>query len=373
MARTRAIPILETVRTLRRIEKKTPGKLMRARIAMLRMLQEDHKRTLRDVAAMLGVSHQSTKRWWKWYTEGGIARLRYRKARRWDDDPSFTTLRDAVIAGQFHSLDHVRGWLGGIGKTSSKASAQDDHKLSEAIYSLLTVLPPPPVADLRVWRDQLTIGLKRLFGDIDRITLTANFKCNLKEPDTYRPTAWVMGKGQASDKDISIAVEESSPIERLLEYCAKQQFPFENYHEPIGFAYSYRGAYLGAIILWRDRTRAPISPQTIGVMRRLEPFFVFIMADIVMRRHYLHPINLSYLDLLDQITQKANLTPQERRILILHSTGVSRAEIGKTFSIAVSTVRTHLNSIYAKVGVRTVNELFAQYLSKDPPKPREDR
>ncbi len=53
------------------------------------------------------------------------------------------------------------------------------------------------------------------------------------------------------------------------------------------------------------------------------------------------------------------LTPQERRIARLAATGASDKDIAAHLSVSVRTVRTHLEHIYAKVGIHSRRELFA--------------
>ena len=53
------------------------------------------------------------------------------------------------------------------------------------------------------------------------------------------------------------------------------------------------------------------------------------------------------------------LTPQEERVAVLAATGATNAGIARQLYLSVSTVETHLERIYAKLGIRTRYQLIA--------------
>jgi DNA-binding CsgD family transcriptional regulator len=53
------------------------------------------------------------------------------------------------------------------------------------------------------------------------------------------------------------------------------------------------------------------------------------------------------------------LTPQEARVAALAATGAGNAQIARQLSVSVSTVETHLERIYAKLGIHSRHELIA--------------
>jgi DNA-binding NarL/FixJ family response regulator len=53
------------------------------------------------------------------------------------------------------------------------------------------------------------------------------------------------------------------------------------------------------------------------------------------------------------------LTPQEERVAALAATGVANADIARQLSVSVSTIETHLEHIYAKLGIHTRYQLIA--------------
>jgi DNA-binding NarL/FixJ family response regulator len=52
------------------------------------------------------------------------------------------------------------------------------------------------------------------------------------------------------------------------------------------------------------------------------------------------------------------LTPQEQRVAELARTGMSNKEIAQLLWVSVSTVETHLQQVYAKLGVRSRRQLM---------------
>jgi DNA-binding CsgD family transcriptional regulator len=54
-----------------------------------------------------------------------------------------------------------------------------------------------------------------------------------------------------------------------------------------------------------------------------------------------------------------DLTPQEARVAALAATGAGNAQIARQLSVSVSTVETHLERIYAKLGIHSRRELIA--------------
>jgi DNA-binding CsgD family transcriptional regulator len=61
-----------------------------------------------------------------------------------------------------------------------------------------------------------------------------------------------------------------------------------------------------------------------------------------------------------------SLTPTEREVVAQVATGRSNAEIGATLLVSPGTVRTHLRSVFAKLGVTSRAELAARAATADP-------
>ncbi|WP_234859525.1 response regulator transcription factor [Aquimarina aquimarini] len=66
---------------------------------------------------------------------------------------------------------------------------------------------------------------------------------------------------------------------------------------------------------------------------------------------------------LEGITEK-NLTQQEQKVLNLILADKTNKEIASTMFVSISTIKTHINNLYKKLGVRTRNEVKSMYINK---------
>ncbi|MCL2270015.1 MAG: LuxR C-terminal-related transcriptional regulator [Treponema sp.] len=64
--------------------------------------------------------------------------------------------------------------------------------------------------------------------------------------------------------------------------------------------------------------------------------------------------------------EKLNLTPREQEIFTLLLKGTSPKEIAYTLKISYETVHHHQKNMYRKLGIQSIQELFAKYGSYDP-------
>ena len=64
-----------------------------------------------------------------------------------------------------------------------------------------------------------------------------------------------------------------------------------------------------------------------------------------------------------------SLTPSERRVAYLAGQRLSNAEIGERLFVSTTTVKSHLNRVFSKLGVRSRAQLAVEALGHEPPAP----
>jgi DNA-binding CsgD family transcriptional regulator len=76
--------------------------------------------------------------------------------------------------------------------------------------------------------------------------------------------------------------------------------------------------------------------------------------------------------LLEETHDELGLTAREQQILAWVARGKTNPEIAETLWIAPSTVRKHLENVYAKLGVHTRTTAIARFLGAFEATPRDD-
>lgn len=396
MPRKREVAIGESLEDLQKLEEEYRGKPEAVRITVLRLMKQDEKLGIEEVAGLVGFSKPTVKRWWRAYREGGVEAVLGLGAKRpADPDDGLSLLKQKLIAGEFSGLDDVRAWLTAHQEESVRKSVRTNPRpLAKSTPSNTANLAYPESADSETlpltsarlmkflsdlplshqmpeWSGSFCNALQSLLGDVDRISLSLNVQCDLLNPEKYSPdmviTQNILSGTKAVNpilKDDNKADEEAGHFTRLLDNLRRRKFPFAEYHPPHTFAYYYGGqAYLGVIALWRERGKTPISATTLDAMERLRGFMVYALSDFVARHNMAKPIDHAFDLAVQGLMNETGLTMQERRIMILQLLGLSYEEVADTLNISLNTVRYHLRSIYTKTGAHSQAELFAKYFT----------
>ncbi|MDB5035391.1 MAG: transcriptional regulator, LuxR family [Chlorobi bacterium] len=401
MPRKRDVAVSESLKELLRLEARYKGKPEAARILMLKLLKESPEREFEDVVPLVNYSRTTVKRWWRLYRGGGIDALLNLSTRVRERQPGqpLHALKKKLDAGEFTSIDDVQTWIdliraksngsvekGRIGVSENLNGAYNRHvpaipqslpqggaSESDRLFRFLEDLPV--THNLDEWVGAFKAALRELLQDVDRITVSLNAQCDLINPDKYEPNVFVAQSVTTGQKTVDPGSMESGedsrdPFKRLLDYLHRVKFPFEDYHTPHSQIFYFgRQAYLGTILLWRDRGNPPISQETVHLMERLHGFLILILSDFVARHRVARPLEHVFNAAFSELARETGLTMQERRIFILLLIGLSYEEVAKTLNISVNTVRYHLRSLYNKTGTHGQTELFAKYFTPryDPP------
>jgi DNA-binding CsgD family transcriptional regulator len=413
MPRKREGNITESLEDLQALEARYRGKPEQMRVAVLRLLKERPDRSIDEIATLAGYSVPTVKRWWRAYRVGGVEGLLEFAGggRSTSIDKELITLQQMLLAGDFKELSDVRSWIEaqvGLpepqvnGRLSTKQIIKSSKTRRSGVHRAdwregEAKSPPDPVVEMdrlfkflsslpdthtvKEWSDTFRTTLQAFLGDVDRISISINVRLDLFNPQGYRPDIIITQDVASGDRAVNALVEstaenrnENVHLERLLSSLRARKFPLASYQAPVCFVYYYReSAYLGMIVLWRDRTKPPISRRSIMLMEKLQSFITFLLSDFAARYQAAKPVEHVFDMALQRLTNERGLTIQERRITILQLLGLSYEEMATTLSISLNTVRYHLRSIYQKTGTHSLAELFAKYFTPrfDPDQPAE--
>jgi transposase len=389
----------ESLAQIRQLVRDYSGTRMEKRVAMLKMLKEQPKRTFQDVAERLESSERNIQRWWELYRkEGTQGLLKQRQAGgqrpRRLDDRALAALQQKVETDGIKGLSEVQEWLqeefgvrysrSGVWYLMRKtvgamprgwvAFHDDDFgnpvKHSTQQYATSGVPPHivrflnamPDTGNRVEWIDTFREAIRGLLGDVDRVSIAADFTCDLVSPETHRPSNYIQQHPQTAHIQIDDA--QKSPVERLLDGFRHGGVPFHLYHSPHAYEYYFREqAYVGAIFLWREKEKSPISEKTLKVMEELRPFLTFAISDLVARYQIQKPVGRIFINAVAEMKEEAKLSPQEERVVTLQLIGHSYKDIADKLFVTVDTVKKHFKQVYKKTRTKGQSELFAKYFT----------
>lgn len=406
MSRQRSVQIQESLEHLQKLEQHYRGEAEEARVKVLRLLKEDPRRTIEQAAGLAGCSERSVYRWWNLYQDQGLNAVIGGKRKSSSANTNrigrdeLEELRKKMSTGELSTLNEVQEWLekrfgvqyslkgvanllqqrlkakrvwivpeGNDVRMNSIQSAKPGVETAVIPDKLLHFLNRLPLTnDTQEAIDRYREALMQLLGEVDRVSLYVNIRCDLtvESPREYDPKVMITVDATVGKDGISVTShrETERPSQNLLENFRAQGVPFEDYHTPLTFDYYYRNeVWLGAIFLWRDRTKTPITQRTKDLLTLLEPFIVYMMSDLVARYHYAHPVDKLFHDALDDMTHEGGLTLQERRVVTFRLLGHAYKEIADKLHISEDAIKKHLSAVHRKTGTRSYTELFAKYFT----------
>ncbi len=403
MARTKDT-VQESLRSLRELEESYDGTRQHPKILMLRLLKENPGRTFSDLQPVIGRSERCLQRWWHTYRTDGINALLVQRPiggqrpRRIDEE-KLAGLKERARTEGFGDLAEIQGWLREQNVSYSRSGLwnlmrntvgaqprgwllidDDSPRLAPTspisaenkgipahVIEFLNSMPTHHTA--REWITQFRDALLKLLGDVDRIVITVNLECRLRDPDNYRESIIInqtTSTNNLGESNVTVSKVDAltRPSARTAKSLEDQGFPIKSYHPPVGFDYYFSDdAYLGVILLLNKKERHQVTSEVQALFEQIRPFVVFALSDIVARHQSDREIDSVFYAALMNMVTSAKLTEQEARIATLQLMGHSYKEMAHQLSISLDTVKKHFKEIHRKTGTHGQAELFAKYFS----------
>lgn len=402
MPRKREGIINESVAELTRIEEEYRGKPEVFRISALRLLKERPESHIDDIAAILGYSPAAVKRWLRTYRDGGLQALLEKPAKgkaQKASNQGLSRLKQALILGEITSLDEVESWIRDhrrrLGVDQQVSYVASGVPLGGALPQPEPITPAGAdtaagrlqMAERWVmcylrefsnsrspndWSVLLRETMVATFPDIDAVTVVVNMFAFRPDTDEHGVTFAQVNQKLLpdADKDDTLRVvidgnlNKRSRVERTLGQMRRTNFPFDQYHPPKVLIYQFEdGGYVGQLLLWRERHRAPISEETLSAIMQMENVILFLLSDMAARQAAADPPSMLLNDITEGLTREYQLGRQESRILSLQMVGHTYEEMARTLNISINTVRTHVRSLYAKLGTHGPADFVAKYFT----------
>ena len=228
----------------------------------------------------------------------------------------------------------------------------------------------PQTTDTQTWCKQFRTVLMRLLGDVDHVVVNVYITLNLANPDKDIQDQFRVLRDSFDSTSVRQRAElkqRQASSERwrdILEDGKHNGFPIEKYREPIGIDYLYKGkTYCGSLLLFRLMHQPPISDETLHLLDEMKEFIAFLFSDHAARHQATHPHEITFPDLFRRVSQNMALTAREGEILLLLVTGFSYDDMAETLCLSRSTINSHIASLYHKLGVRNVKEIFSRYIT----------
>jgi DNA-binding CsgD family transcriptional regulator len=121
---------------------------------------------------------------------------------------------------------------------------------------------------------------------------------------------------------------------------------------------------IGDLRVWRGRHRTNFNDSDLQVLELIKPHFCNAMKNIRRFGSLAHPNVSSNIELIEsaginieKLRSIYGLTPREAQIAVEIAYGKTDQEIAATLAVSFSTIRTHVNHVFEKLGVRNRTSL----------------
>jgi len=364
------------------------------KISALRFIKDHPLMNLDEIAKEIGCSVRTLKRWWKSYCAEGVNGLlqqgqtRTRKTKLTAEQLAQLRLKFKKNANL--SLGQLKHWierefnihysLRGIARLLEREGLrlpnramdkqiiqQSQPLLANNVVRFLNGLSLS--TDTVSWVTAFRDNLSELLKDVDKITVVVNTRCDLLTPGRVPSDITVRQYFEGNENPhqpvaVTLRSQSVTRSESIIGTLRERGFTADKYQTPLSFEYYLNGVeYLGIIVLWQEQGKPQVSKSTIEMIEQLEPFILFAFSDCVARHRLIKPQDQVFNDALSAMQQEAELTDQERRVVILQVMGHTYQEIADHLEISVETARKHVSNIYRKTKTSSYIELFAKYFS----------
>jgi DNA-binding CsgD family transcriptional regulator len=128
--------------------------------------------------------------------------------------------------------------------------------------------------------------------------------------------------------------------------------------------YAYAGGHsIGDLRIWRGRNKEDFTRRDVQLLDAIGVAFTQALLNCRLAKSpNEQPANVEVLARIERIGKKASLTPRQKEIVAAILYGNSDRTIADELCISLPTVRTHVQTIYQKLGVSSRTQLARQLM-----------
>ncbi|MBB6522519.1 helix-turn-helix transcriptional regulator [Pseudoteredinibacter isoporae] len=156
--------------------------------------------------------------------------------------------------------------------------------------------------------------------------------------------------------DRVVTIDSVLPQNKLHKTIYYQDFMKPNNHRYVAdILFRQQGEVIAVISLIRSQDIGQFSEEELSALKTLQPFLEFTLNSIYLPKRFKNRGTLG---------ERFQLTPREIDVLERAVSGLSNSDIAIDLNIKLSTVKTHLISVFKKAKVSSRAELIAKALKE---------
>ena len=341
MARRRTVQVRESIEELQQLRAYYAGTPNAALMQLLLLLREDHSRTIAECAEICKISVRKAERLWKKYREGGMSGL-------------FCVSEGVVEADKIPDPEgSVDSWLSKISPVLNQIGQVCERNGSDQwmleFRNLLYALVPE--ADYIVFR------CKSFGNDTEgEVPTTVAHRMILPSGQVRVLPAPASNMAEEHEivRDARVLGIDLSRFHRSPHFVEIHLNPSKQSIQP--------QAPLAQIGFFRSGERGAFPGYAAERLEHIRPFLASFIRQMAVKDIPSHPQRQVMEIALETLARHSELTKTEKKILALLFSGQDYQAIADAVCNSVSTVRSHIRSIYKKLGVSSKGEAFAYFI-----------
>lgn len=227
--------------------------------------------------------------------------------------------------------------------------AESPEEFQEHLFDLIKRLLPVDGLRFNVYVPRIDLDHEVASGkDMRRMTQEYHDKFWLIDP---------MHPSRYDDSEVNVISNSMlmTDVAWLRTEIYKEFFEPRGYFHNVDVFFRNTRRIIAVLSLLRNDKSRPFTAAEVAVLEAIQPFIQYTLSNVYLPQR-IHDRST--------LAQEFELTPRELDVVEIALTGASNKILVEQLQVSLPTLRTHLQNIYAKVGVHSNSELISKLLGK---------